>query len=359
MNRNVILATSALVLAVVAVAIADDEAPLTEWERNNIAVYKAAGQGVVYISSVALQWDYFLNVIPTAGSGSGAIIDERGHVLTNYHVIEKAARIEVTLADGGKHQAKIVGVDPSNDVAILRISAPAASLTPIHLGSSAPLQVGQKVLAIGNPFGLERTLTVGCVSSIGRDLRAPDGRVIKGVIQTDAAINPGNSGGPLLDSRGRIVGVNTAIFSPSGGSVGIGFAVPIDTIKAILDDLLNIGHPRHAWLGVEFMPLTPGLARQIGLTVSSGALIMSVVRNGPAHRAGLRGGFRKYYYGNTIIAVGGDLVTRFDGTDVHSAEELSALISRHRPNDEVKVDVVRFDGSTRTIKVRLGERPIE
>ncbi len=335
------------------------QAQLSEWELNNIGVYKKAGPGVVYISSVALKWDYFLNVVPTSGSGSGVIIDTKGHILTNYHVVQKAHRLEVTLADGSKYQAKIVGADPSNDTAVIKIKAPKNKLTAVPMGTSKSLLVGQKVLAIGNPFGLERTLTVGVVSSIGRDLRAPDGRVIKGVIQTDAAINPGNSGGPLLDSQGNIIGINTAIFSPSGGSVGIGFAVPIDTIKRIINDLIKYGRPRHPWLGVEFMQLTEHLARQIGLKTISGALVQNVYSGGPAHKAGIRGGFRRYYYGNTIIALGGDLIIGFDGKEVKNAEQLGDLISQHQPGDVVKVDVMRFNGKKRSLKVRLGQRPEE
>ena len=330
---------------------------LSEWELNNIGVYKKAGPGVVYISSVALKWDHFLNVVPTSGSGSGVIIDKKGHILTNYHVVQKAHRLEVTLADGSKFAAKIVGADPSNDTAVIKIKAPKGKLTAVPLGKSSSLLVGQKVLAIGNPFGLERTLTVGCVSSIGRDLRAPDGVVIKGVIQTDAAINPGNSGGPLLDSQGKIIGINTAIFSPSGGSVGIGFAVPIDTIKRIIPDLIAYGAPRHPWLGVEFMHLTAHLAKQLGLRSSSGALVQNVYSRGPAHKAGIRGGFRRYYYGNTIIALGGDLIVGFDGEKVEDAEQLGTLIAKHKPGDTIIVDVIRFDGKEKSLRVKLGQRP--
>ena len=217
--------------------------------------------------------------------------------------------------------------------------------------------VGQKVIAIGNPFGLTRTLTVGVVSSLGRDLRGPDGRVIKGIIQTDAAINPGNSGGPLLDSSARVIGINTAIFSPNGGSVGIGFAVPIDKVNRIIPDLIKYGRPRHPWLGVEVMHLTEHLADKLGLSQKSGALVMNVISGGPAHRAGLRGGFRRYYYGNTIISLGGDLIVAFDGKSVENAEELVEMISKRRPGEMVHLDVVRYDGSKKKLRVKLAERP--
>ena len=203
-------------------------------EDTNTAVYEKASPGVVNISTVTLTRDFYYNVIPQEGSGSGSIIDEEGYILTNAHVIEGARRITVTLSDGSRWPARVMGADVSIDLAVIKIDAPKSELAVVPLGRSDGLKVGQKVLAIGNPFGLEGTLTEGIISSLGRSLRARDGRVIEGVIQTDAAINPGNSGGPLLNRRGELIGVNTAIFTPSGGSVGIGFAIPVDTVRRVL-----------------------------------------------------------------------------------------------------------------------------
>jgi len=329
---------------------------LTEEEENNIRVYRSAAPGVVNITSIVLERDFFLRLIPREGAGSGAIIDPRGYILTNNHVIKDARRIEVTLLDGSKWRGKLVGADPENDLAVIRIDAPESKLHPLPLGSSKDLQVGQKVLAIGNPFGLGVTLTTGVISSLGRSIRSETGGLMEDLIQTDAAINPGNSGGPLLDSEGRIIGINTAIISPSGGSVGIGFAVPVDTAKRIIPDLIEKGYVSYPWLGVSLFPLLPGMAKSLGLKTERGALIVEVVRGGPADRAGLRGSSRLIQVGNALIPVGGDVVVAFEGQPVDSSETLVRLLRKHRPGDRVRLRVLR-EGRLVDIPVTLGERP--
>lgn len=329
---------------------------LTEEERNNITIYQKAAQGVVNITSTVVERDFFFGMVPREGAGSGAIIDPRGYVLTNNHVIKDARRIEVTLSDGSKWPGRLVGTDPDNDLAVIRIEAPLDRLKPIPLGNSQDLQVGQKVLAIGNPFGLGETLTVGVVSSLGRSIRSETGSLMEDLIQTDAAINPGNSGGPLLDSEGRIIGINTAIFSPSGGSVGIGFAIPVDTAKRIIPDLIEKGYVSHPWVGVSLFPVQPGLAKALKIGTERGAMIVEVVRGGPGDRAGLRGGSKTLQVGNALIPVGGDVVVAIDAQQVNSSEDFVRIIRRHRPGEQVLLRILR-DGKTMEVSVTLGERP--
>jgi len=329
---------------------------LTGEEGNNIEIYKKSAPGVVNITSIVMERDFFLGLVPREGAGSGVIIDDRGHVLTNNHVIKDARRLEVILADGSKWRGRLVGTDPHNDLAVIRIDAKAERLHPLPLGSSRDLQVGQKVIAIGNPFGLQQTLTTGIISSLGRSIGSEHGVLMEGLIQTDAAINPGNSGGPLLDSSGKIIGINTAIFSPSGGSVGIGFAIPVDAAKEIIPDLIKRGYVAHPWLGVTLFPLFPGLAKELGLKAERGALILETVRGGPADRAGLRGGSRILNVGNALLPIGGDLVVGFQGKAVDSSNDLITMISRHKPDDRVQLRILRSD-SFLDVAVTLGERP--
>lgn len=329
---------------------------LTEDERNTISVYKKTAPGVVNITSTVLERDFFFGLVPREGAGSGAIIDSRGYILTNNHVIKDAHRIEVTLSDGSKWPGRLVGTDPENDLAVIKIEAPSSRLVAIPLGSSSDLQVGQKVLAIGNPFGLGETLTIGIISSLGRSIRSETGALMEDLIQTDAAINPGNSGGPLIDSEGKIIGVNTAIFSPSGGNVGIGFAIPVDTAKRILPDLMEKGYVAHAWLGASLFPLTPGLAKALDLQVSRGALVVEVIRGGPADKAGLRGGTKMVQVGNAILPVGGDVVMAIDGEKLESSEDLVRRIRKRRPGEQVRLRILR-DSKTQELTVTLGERP--
>src|SRR5437868_2523432 len=279
-------------------------------EQNNISVYRKNIESVVNVTSRAMAFDFFYGLVPQEGQGSGFIIDKEGHILTNYHVIAEARQIEVTLHNRKKYRATIVGTDRPHDLAIIQIKAP--DLQPMTLGDSKNLQVGQKVYAIGNPFGLSGTLTTGIVSSI-RPVQEPDGERIEDAIQTDAAINPGNSGGPLLNLRGEVIGINTMILSSVGQSAGIGFAIPINTAKAVLNDLVTIGTVRRPALGVRTTPIDPELANQMGLAADYGLLIVQVVRGGAADRAGLRGGTERAYLGNIPIMIGGDLIVGMDG----------------------------------------------
>jgi S1-C subfamily serine protease len=329
---------------------------LTEEEKNNVQIYSQAAPGVVNITSITLERDFFLRLVPREGAGSGAIIDARGFILTNNHVIKDARRIEVTLSDGSKWKGKLVGTDPENDLAVIRIDTSRKKLHPLPLGSSKDLQVGQKVLAIGNPFGLNETLTTGIISSLGRSIRGEGNVLIEDLIQTDAAINPGNSGGPLLDSAGRIIGISTAIFSPSGGSVGIGFAVPVDTAKAIIPDLIEKGYVSYPWLGIRMFPLTSGLAEALDLKVQRGVMIVEVVQGGPADQAGLQGGDRMLQVGNAVLPVGGDVIVGFEGEPIKSTEDLVRSIRQHHPGDRVRLRILR-DGRFKEVPLTLGERP--
>ena len=329
---------------------------LTPDEEINIRVYRMASPGVVNITTTAVAYDFFLNPVPQEGTGSGAIIDKAGHILTNFHVIEGARRLEVTLADGSKWPGRAVGADPSNDLAIIKTDAPVEQLTVVPLGDSSKLVVGQKVLVIGNPFGFERTLTVGIVSSLGRSIRADNGRSIRGIIQTDAAINPGNSGGPLLNASGEVIGVSTAIFSPSGGSVGVGFAVPINTAKRIIPELISRGRVARPYLGISGHEIVPTLAQALRLPVKEGIMVVEVTPGSPAQRAGIRGGDRTVQVGNTIVRVGGDIITEVDGVRVGSFEQLSDFIDAKRPGEAVSLSLIR-QGKVHAVEVRLQERP--
>jgi len=329
---------------------------LTDEERNNIEIYKKSAAGVVNITTVVLERDFFMGIVPREGSGSGFIVDTNGHILTNNHVIKDARQIEVTLSSGKKLPGNLIGTDPGNDLAIVKIEMPLSELHPLPLGDSNDLQVGQKVLAIGNPFGLNETLTTGIISSIGRSIRSEEGVLIEDLIQTDAAINPGNSGGPLLNSDGRVIGINTAIFSPSGGSVGIGFAITVDTAKQIIPDLIARGRISYPWLGVNLYPLQPGIARVLRLDVERGALIVEVIPDSPAQRAGLRGANQLVRLGNSTIPVGGDVVVAFNGKPVDSSEEFLRLLRKHRAGDKVKLKILR-NGRFMDVPVTIGERP--
>src|ERR1700693_1410026 len=320
-------------------------------EQNNIGVYRKNIGSVVNITSRVMTYDFFYGLVPQEGQGSGFVIDKEGHILTNYHVIEDARQLEVTLHNRKKYKATIVGTDKSHDLAIVQIKAP--DLQPMILGDSTNLQVGQKVYAIGNPFGLAGTLTRGIVSSI-RQVQEPDGLVIEEAIQTDAAINPGNSGGPLLNWHGEVIGINTMIASSVGQSAGIGFAIPVNTAKAVLNDLVTLGRVRRPALGVRTIPITPELAGQMGLTADSGLLVVQVVPGGAADRAGLRGGSERAYLGNIPIMVGGDLIVAIDGQDVRDQQDLSQVMNNHRAGDTVRLTLYR-DKKKMDVSVMLGE----
>ncbi len=331
-------------------------AGLTEEERNNIAIYEKVSDGVVNVTSTAVQMDFFFNAFPTQGSGSGSIIDTKGHILTNHHVVANAQKLEVTLGDGSKWPAKLVGSDPDSDLAVIQIDAPKEKLKVISMGDSKNLKIGQKVLAIGNPFGLQRTLTTGIISSVGRTIRSDSGTLIEDVIQTDAAINPGNSGGPLLNSDGEIIGINSAILSPSGGNVGIGFAVPVNTAKRVIPDLLSKGYVTYPWIGATIQSLIPEIAKYLKLKIERGAMIAEVVKGGPADKAGLKGGNQKIQVGNMIAIVGGDIVVKADQHDVKTNDELIHYIREKKPGDTIVLKVYRKADFV-DVKLTLGERP--
>ncbi len=330
---------------------------LTPEERIVIGVYKKVSPAVVHIASIAVAYDFFFNQVPQAGTGSGFLIDEQGHIVTNNHVVEDARSLEVTLADGTKVPATLVGRDPNNDLAVIKISVPGRALPVIPLGDSAALQVGQLAIAIGNPFGLDRTITTGVISSLNRSLRAENNREMRGIIQTDAAINPGNSGGPLLNSRGEVIGINTAIFSPSGGSVGIGFAIPVNTAKRLVPQLIATGRVRHPWLGIAGITLSSDLARALDLPVEKGVLVAQVYPRSPAARAGLRGGQRRVRVGNTILAVGGDILTAADGKPVESMDRLVAYLDDEKGVGQAVELTLRRGKETVRLSVTLGELP--
>ena len=325
-------------------------------ERNNQEVYQAISPSVVNITSTTYVRDWF-SVYPQKGTGSGSIIDNEGHILTNFHVVQDAQSLDVSLANDHHYKAEIVGRDPDNDLAVIKISAPRESLKPIPFGISKELFVGQKVLAIGNPFGLDRTLTTGIVSGLSRPLRSEfTGRLIEGVVQTDASINPGNSGGPLLDSHGRMIGINTMIFSPSGGSVGIGFAVPVDTAKSIVPDILAYGRVRRPRLGIVPYELDARLADALELGVKQGLMVGQVVQGGAADVAGIRGGSQPAQVGNQVMYLGGDVITQVDGHQVRTRDDLDRVLNEKKIGDRVEIEDVR---SQKKIKftVQLSEPP--
>ncbi len=322
-------------------------------EQNNIAIYKKVLPSVVNITSTTLVFDFFYGTVPQQGQGSGFILDKSGHILTNYHVVEGANRgIEVMLSNKRRYPARVVGTDKVHDLALLQIDAP--NLQPVTLADSSQLNVGQKVYAIGNPFGLSGTMTRGIISSI-RSIRNADGAPIEDAIQTDAAINPGNSGGPLLNSSGEVIGINTMIASNGADqSSGIGFAIPINTAKAVLGDLIRFGRVKRPSLGIVSYAIGPDLASQMGLSADQGVLIQRVLPGGAAERAGLHGGNQQAYVGNTPIMLGGDLIVAIDGEEVADPQDINAIMDKHQAGDTISVTIVRGKKQM-TVKLILGE----
>jgi 2-alkenal reductase len=294
------------------------------------------------------------------GAGSGFVYDMQGHIITNNHVVEGADKIYVTFADGEMVPATVVGTDANSDLAVIKVDAAAAELHPVTLGESTTLRVGQMGIAIGNPFGLEGTMTVGIISALGRVVPASSSRyAMVDLIQTDAPINPGNSGGPLLDSAGRVIGVNTMIYSESGTSSGVGMAVPVDTVERVVPQLLEAGSYAHPWLGLTGMSVTPVVAQALSLPVEQGVLIESVVNAGPAEKAGLRGGAQEQTVDGVNMAVGGDIIVAIGGTEVRSFDDVVGHLARNtQAGQKLEITVLR-DGQRQTFAVTVGERPAE
>jgi len=321
-------------------------------EQNNIEVYRTLSPGVVFIHSTSYARDFLGFVEPQEGSGSGSIIDQQGNILTNYHVIEGAQKLSVSLGGQKEYAARIVGGDPDTDLAVIRlIEKPAGPLTVVPLGDSDKLVVGQKVLAIGNPFGLDRTLTTGVISGLQRPIRARNNRLIEGAIQTDASINPGNSGGPLLDSHGRMIGINSQILSPSGTSAGVGFAVPASIAKRVVPQLLQTGQVTRPKLGISTRNVS-AFRNQVDLPVSDGVLIVQVQRGGAAAAAGLRG-LQPTEDGDVEL---GDIIVGINNEKIANSDDLFRVLDKHRVGDTVNVQIWR-DGRNLSVPVRLMESP--
>lgn len=309
---------------------------LYDVEQATISIFEKYSPSVVSVINRALLRDYFSLAIyeNTQGSGSGFVWDKKGHIISNYHVVHKASAVQVILKDGEVYDARIVGLDPDHDIAVLKIDAPADKLTPIPIGTSGDLKVGQRVLAIGNPFGFNSSLSVGVVSSLDREMQSPTGLTVRDIIQTDAAINQGNSGGPLLDSAGRVIGINTFIVSPTGGSIGLGFSIPVDTVSRIVPQLIEFGKAQRVGLGIILE--RDRYAQYYGV---QGALIHEVVRNSAAARAGLRGR-RPYQWGDVIVEI--------DGTPVRRSTDLRNILNSRKEGDEVEVVYIRNDKKLKT-----------
>lgn len=329
-------------------------AGLSSDELNNIDIYKRAHAATVNITSTVYRQGWFMQLYPAQNSGSGFMVDDKGHILTNWHVVagvERRGDLMVTLANKKKFKAQLLEKDPANDLALIKIEAP-PKLTPLRMGDSDSIQVGQKVLAIGNPFGLEGTLTTGIVSSLGRTIQDEGGRELEDLVQTDAAINPGNSGGPLLDSQGNVIGINTAIYGP-GGNIGIGFAMPINKAKVMLDDYQAGRRYQPPKLGVNVVLVAGGWAEALGLPEEGGLLVQGVQRGSAAERAGIRGPRGVEVIGGYEIGVGGDLIFSVDGRRCDRADAISRALTRHRAGDTIDIEVYR-GGRLVKLKVTLG-----
>ncbi len=324
-------------------------------EQTNIRIYRENSPAVVNISSIILARDAYSNVIPEQGQGSGVILTQDGYILTNAHVAEEANRLEVILTNGKTYKAKLIGGDLSKDVALLKIDPQGIKLPTVTLGDSSALQVGQTVYAIGNPFGLNSTLTTGVISSLGRTLKAQNGRTMEGIIQTDAAINPGNSGGALLNSSGQLIGINTAIFSTSGSSSGIGFAIPIEGARRIAQDLIAHGRIIKPYLGVEIgMELSPSIANALHLPAQKGLMITQVVPDSPADKAGLKAADKVLIIGNRQIPINGDVITAYDGKPATTADRFINYVESRQPGQAIRLTLA---GKSSPLTLTLAETP--
>src|ERR1700736_2960770 len=324
-------------------------------EVLNVKIYSQAAPAVANIVTRTLEYDVFMEPVPVEGAGSGFVIDPRGYILTNVHVVQGAQAISVTLGDRSHYDAKFIGADERNDIAMVKIDPKDRKLPALTMGDSDNLQVGQRVLAIGNPFGFQSTLTTGVVSALGRTVQTSETTFIDEAIQTDAAINRGNSGGPLINSHGEVIGINSAIYTPSGTTAGIGFAIPINSAKRIAHDLMTEGRVHFAYLGVRTLAVAGYLAEALDLPVQDGLLVETAAKGGPAAAAGIRGGNRVAQAGMQRIAVGGDVIVAVDGQKVASPMDLNIILNRKRPGDTVTLTVYR-GGKKLDISVKLGER---
>ncbi len=327
---------------------------LTPEEEVNVRIYKQSSPAVANIVTKEVEFDFFLNPVPVEGAGSGFLIDADGHLLTSYHVVQNAQTIEVTLGDQQRFKAKLIGADQRNDIALLSIDPGKKKLAFLPLADSRSILVGQKVLAIGNPFGFQSTLTTGVVSALGRTVQTSDTTFIDEAIQTDAAINKGNSGGPLLDTHGQVIGINSAIYAPNGTTAGIGFAIPINTARRVVNDLLTTGKVRRASLGIEGWPLWPELARGLNLPVNEGFLIERVEPGGPADKAGIRGGSRTVLAGLRQLRIGGDVLVAIDGKPIASQLDMSVALNHAQPGETVDLTLYR-NQQKMDVRVTLGE----
>ena len=333
-------------------------------------IYSHDGPGVAFIESTEAPEETSapLNPFEEEGessgggiaTGSGFLIDNEGHILTNNHVVEGATKVEVRLGSSAtEHEAKVVGADPATDVALLKVDVPASQQHPLSLGNSAKVQVGDPVVAIGNPFGLDRTVTAGIVSALQRQIQAPNGFSISHVIQTDAAINPGNSGGPLIDSEGRVIGINSQIQTGGGndGNVGIGFAVPINTAREVVEQIEKNGKVEHAFIGISGGSVTPALAKALKLPVEKGVLVNEVVKDSPADKAGIEGGDTEATIEGVKVTLGGDIITEVDGKPISSMEEVINDVNSAQPGEKMELTLLRGDNETKHVTVTLATRP--
>jgi S1-C subfamily serine protease len=310
-------------------------------EAMTVKIYSQSAPAVANIVTRTLEYDVFMEPVPVEGAGSGFVIDPRGYILTNFHVVQGAQAISVTLGDRSHYDAKFIGADERNDIALVKIDPKGRVLPALTMGDSDTLQVGQRVLAIGNPFGFQSTLTTGVVGALGRTVQTSQSTVIDGAIQTDAAINQGNSGGPLLNSHGEVIGINSAIYTPSGTTAGIGFAIPISTARQIAQDLISEGRVHRASMGVEARVISPPVAEALKLPVQEGLMIERVIPGGPAEKAGLRGGNQTAILGMRRVLLGGDVLTAIDGRPITNQMDLNLALNRKRPGDTVKLDFYR------------------
>jgi len=338
-----------------ATPVSQRDAVLTEDESINVRIYRQASPAVANILTKATEYDFFMDPVPVEGAGSGFVIDARGYILTNYHVVEGAQSIEVVLGDQTRYPATFIGADQRNDVALVKIDPKGKNLVALQLGDSGSLQVGQKVLAIGNPFGFQSTLTTGVVSALGRTVQTSQSTFIDEAIQTDAAINRGNSGGPLINTHGEVIGINSAIYTPSGTTAGIGFAIPINTAKNIAHDLITDGRVHQAFLGVQTLPIGGWLSEALDLPVKEGLLVEQATKGGPAAAAGIHGGDRVVEAGMRRIAIGGDVIVAIDNQKVASQLDVNLALNHKRPGDNITVTLYR-GGKKMDISVKLGER---